>query len=134
MRRAALEGPQDVNLVAGQAFEYVHHGRAEFELIGSGKTQTFKAEGSLRIEDLPPALNYVLQLDQTPMAQFSVNFVAPQESDLRAGITTELPPKKGVTVLARQGYAESPMGRILLLLLFAALVADWLFLGKRKVQ
>ena len=133
LRRAALEGPRSVNLVAGQAFEYLRQGRAQFMLDGGGHQQKpFQSDGNLRIEDLAAAADYVLSLEQQPLVRFAVNFMDPTESDLSKAASFEYPPKVTSTDLAQQDYAESPMGRILLLLLTALLLADWLYLGRRR--
>jgi Ca-activated chloride channel homolog len=132
MRRAALQGPQEVNLVAGQAFEFRHQGRAQFELQGVGAKKSLKTDGNLRLDDLAPHPAYVLSLQEKPLVRFAVNFIDPAESDLGAADTFEQPPLLGETVLAQQGYAESPMGRILLLLFVGLLIANWLYLGKRR--
>ncbi len=137
LRRDALEGPRDVNLVAGQAFEYLRQGRGRFTLSSSAFSEkTFDSDGNLRIEDLPPAADYQLSLvegeQQKPLVYFAVNFMDPAESDLGDAVSNELSPAVGETELAQQDYAESPMGRILLLLLTALLLADWLYLGRRS--
>jgi len=133
MRRDALEGPRSVNLVAGQAFEYLRQGRAQFLLNGGSIVdKNFASDGNLRIEDLPPAANYLLSLEQQPLVRFAVNFMDPAESDLASASSFENPPTVSSTDLAQQNYAESPMGRILLLLLTALLLADWLYLGRRS--
>jgi Ca-activated chloride channel homolog len=133
LRRASLEGPRDVNLVAGQAFEYLRQGRAQFLLNGGTiADKEFASDGNLRIEDLPPAANYLLTLEQKPLVRFAVNFMDPAESNLADAASFEHPPKVSSTDLAQQDYAESPMGRIFLLLLTALLLADWLYLGRRS--
>lgn len=133
LRRTALEGPREVNLVAGQAFEYLRQGRAQFTLNGGGVAdKTFASDGNLRIEDLPPAPAYLLSFEQTPLVRFAVNFMDPAESDLSQATSFENPPLVSSTDLAQQNYAESPMGRILLLLLTVLLLADWLYLGRRR--
>ncbi|PCJ55154.1 MAG: hypothetical protein COA70_02570 [Planctomycetota bacterium] len=132
--RSSLEGPRTRNLVAGQAFEYVHQGRKDFVLVGANDERTLHSEKLLEVEDLPPFNDYILLDGEAELTRFTVNFADPQESDLSAAESQVFAPLAGTTVLAQQAYAESPIGRILLLLLLACLAGDWLYLGKEKAQ
>jgi Aerotolerance regulator N-terminal len=132
MCRAALPGPREVNLVAGQAFEFIHPGAALLTLHSADGQQDFQIEDLLRIDDLPAYPNYRLQLQNQTLARFAVNFVDPGESDLSAASTGETAPQSGRLDLARQRYAASPVSRLLLLLLLMAVLGDWWVLGRER--
>ena len=131
LRRSRLEGPQSVNLVAGEAFVYRADESAHWTLTGNGKEKYFRAQGDLRLESLAPFGFWKLRRDGNFVTSFAVNFVDPVESDLRNRGSLVQSPGPGRAALAESRYAESSFGKILLLLLLMMIAADWWVLGRR---
>ncbi len=128
LRRAGLPGPRSVNLVAGQAFHYLARQPGAFELHGPAGTTALEG-GELVVEGLAPFPDYRLSQQDQDVVHFAVNFADDAESDLSGAHNGERPPLSGETQPAQQRYAESGFGRLLLLVLLAAVVCDWLVLG-----
>ena len=131
LRRSRLEGPQSVNLVAGETFVYRADESAHWTLTGNGKKKDFRAQGDLRMENLVPFGFWKLSRDGNFVTSFAVNFVDPAESDLRGRGSLIQSPGPGKATLAESRYAESSFGQILLFLLLAMIAADWWVLSRK---
>lgn len=130
MRSVALPGPRATNLVAGQAFEFVLDGDKDLILQWDAVERPMYADGLLKVENLPPHPEYILREGEEVLTRFAVNFADPIESDLRGATEAERSPIRSAAASARQAFAASPFGRLLLLLLLAVIAADWWILSR----
>lgn len=130
-RREALPGPREVNLVAGEAFVCMAEQERDWLLGGPGGETALPRTDRLVLDDLPVHGDYQLRGDDGPTMRFAVNFADGAESDLSGRATGDLGPRSAGVSLGRQRLDESLAGLVLLLMLGAAVVADWLVLGRR---
>ena len=99
---------------------------------GPDGTRHFTTVGDLHLSVLAPFGFWKLHRDKSLAAIFSVNFVDPSESDLRdRGSLVQAPQKENIAP-AEARFAESPVGRWILLFFLLAVLADWWVLGRRR--
>ncbi|MCX8228363.1 MAG: BatA and WFA domain-containing protein [Planctomycetota bacterium] len=126
------EGPQSINLVCGETFSYHASESADWALEGPDGTRHFTTVGDLHLSVLAPFGFWKLHRDKSLAAIFSVNFVDPSESDLRdRGSLVQASQKENIAP-AEARFAESPVGRWILLFFLLAVLADWWVLGRRR--
>jgi hypothetical protein len=135
-RRAALPGPLNTNLSAGEIFTYRSNEEARYEIEGPSGKRAMQAKSTLQIDELPEMGVYKvsrLRAQGAPeaLAEFAVNLCDPRISDLRSLKSGERPSA------AEQRAVVSEYAWIDVSLLLAALLclcADWIFISGIRIS
>lgn len=127
LRRAALPGPEQVNLRAGEALVWAGAGTGEARVSSEDGERALPARGELLVEELPPGLHRIVP-PEGEAREVAVNLLSAAESELRGASAGERPAEAPP---ARAGLAGGGLAGALGLAALALLVLDWALLGRR---
>lgn len=130
LRRAALPGPEQRNIVVGESFVYHQFPGPLAVLWHGGERREIRTADTLVLDDLPATGLYELQdSEQRTLCHFAVNFQDPAESDLGSALPGQRASSQGLATTAA-GFGGLEIA--LLALLLALILADWLVLTPRR--
>lgn len=133
MRRRELPGPARVNLRAGESFELRGAGSAAYvarKLAGAEEApREVVAHGTLRIDELECAGWWRIERGGAAVCDVAVQTLDAAESDLRQ---LEAGTRASALALAEIDASFSAVDAALLALALALLLADWIWLARRR--